>query len=186
MPRREFHAAYVEKFQREISLMAFKALLDRLGLRTGRTGRYEKGVVPANKGKKMAFNANSARTQFKKGQRPRSTKAAGAERVDKDGYVYISIDEVDPHTGFERCYVMKHRWLRERQHGPIPAKMVLKCKGDRSNPDPSNWELISRAVLARRNKRFGGLTLTPELESMAIAVAKLDHRLGERRRGKAA
>lgn len=186
LPRKQFYAAYVEKFGREISLDAFKALCDRLRLRTGRTGRFEKGIVPANKGKKMPYNANSARTQFKKGQLPLNTKHVGHERTDKDGYVWISVDQTNPHTGFERRYVMKHRWLWEQKNGPIRAGIILKCKGDKSNTDPSNWELISRGVLARRNKRFGGMALPPELESAAIAIAKLDDRIGKTRRGEAA
>lgn len=183
MPRREFWAAYVEKFGRDISLEAFKALGDRLGLRTGRTGRIEKGHVPANKGKKMPFNANSARTRFKKGHVPRNTKHLGHERTDKDGYVMLSVAETNPHTGYARRYVFKHRWLWEQKHGPVPKGHVLKClDGNKGNTAPSNWELISRAVLALRNKRFGGTQLPPELEPTAIAIAKLDVRLAEKRR----
>ena len=31
----------------------------------------------------------------------------------------------------------------------MPAGMCLKCKGGRSDTDPSNWELIPRALLPR-------------------------------------
>lgn len=184
MPRREFWAAYVDKFGREISLEAFKALGDRLGLRTGRTGRIEKGHVPANKGKKMPYNANSARTQFKKGQLSgralERQKPVGTERFSKEGFLERKI-----HNGMPR----QARWRGvhllnwEKKHGPVPKGHVLKClDGNRLNTDPLNWELISRGVLARRNKRFAGAQVPPELERTAIAIAKLDARLGERRR----
>jgi hypothetical protein len=182
MPRRELHAAYVEKFGREISLEALKALCDRLGLRTGRTGGFEKGMVPANKGKKMPFNANSARTQFKKGQPCRNTKPLGWVYTDRDGYVLISIAERNPHTGFKRRFVFKHRLLWEKAHGPIPKGMVLKCKGEKANSEPSNWELIPRGVLTRLNKRGGFADAPAELKPTLMAIAKLQHETGKRRR----
>ena len=186
MPRRELHAAFIDKFGRDISLKAFKALCKRRGLRTGRTGRYEKGTVPANKGKKMPFNPNSARTQFKKGQLPLNTKHLGHERIDKDGFVLVSVAETNPHTGCERRYVFKHRLLWENRHGSVPKGMVLKCKGDRSNTDPSNWELISRALLARLNKSPNRYDTAPaELKPAIMAIAKLRDRLGEKSRGRA-
>lgn len=187
LPRRALHAAFVERFGRsELSLHNFKQLCKRNGLRTGRTGRFEKGVVPANKGKKMPFNANSARTQFKKGQQPSNTKHAGHERVDKDGYVWISVDERNPHTGFERRYVHKHRWLWQQKHGPIPDGMVLKCKGEKSNCDPSNWELVPRELLPRLNNRWGRRydDAPAELKPTILAVAKLERAIHDKRPSK--
>jgi hypothetical protein len=185
-PRRQLHAEFVETFGRsKLSLHNFRQLCMRRGLLTGRTGCFEKGVVPANKGKKMPFNANSARTQFKKGQLPRNTKHLGHERIDKDGYILVSVAETNPHTGYDRRYVFKHRWLWEKKHGPVPKGMVLKCKGDKSNSDPSNWELISRAVLARLNKSQNRFDTAPaELKPAIMAIAKLRDRLGEKRRSR--
>lgn len=187
LPRRELHAAYVERFQRAISLDGFKGLCERFGLRTGRTGQFEKGFVPANKGKKMPYNANSARTQFKKGQLSGHAlelqKPIGSERFSKEGYLERKIHNGMPMQSRWRGV---HRINWEKKHGPVPEGHVLKCLGDKLNTDPLNWECISRGMLARRNKRFSGVTLPAELEAAAIAIAKLDVRLGERRRGKAA
>jgi hypothetical protein len=184
MPRREFWAAYVDKFGRDISLEAFKALGDRLGLRTGRTGRIEKGHVPANKGKKMPYNANSARTQFKKGQLSgralERQKPIGSERFSKEGYLERKIHNGMPQQSRWRT-VQRINW--EKKHGPVPKGHVLKClDGNKLNTAPSNWDLISRAVLAVRNKRFAGAAIPPELERTAIVIAKLDLKLGEQRR----
>src|SRR4051812_31988258 len=96
LSRRELHAAFCETFNRtDISLDNIKALCTRKGWKTGRTGCFASGIVPANKGRKMPFNSNSARTQFKKGQLPHNTKYLGHERISKDGYVEISIDETN-------------------------------------------------------------------------------------------
>jgi hypothetical protein len=183
-PRRELHAEFVERFGREVTLKTLNQLCERRGWLTGRDGRYPKGSVPANKGKKMPYNANSARTQFKKGQLPRNTKQLGHERVDRDGYVLISVAEKNPHTGYERRYVFKHRWLWQKQFGPVPPGMVLKCKGDKLNTDPSNWQLVPRGVLARLNKRWRGTydQAPGELRPSMMQVAELEHRLGEARR----
>lgn len=182
--RTTLHAAFLAAFpQHAISLDGFKQICLRHVGPNGRDARFAKGAVPANKGKKMPFNANSARTQFKKGQQPRNTKHLGHERTDKDGYIWISVAETNPHTGYDRRYVFKHRHLWEQQHGAVPKGMVLKCKGEKANTDPSNWEMVPRGVLARINKRSGQRydNAPAELKPTLMAVAKLQHGLGKRR-----
>lgn len=162
-----------------------KALRKRQGWKTGRTGHFEKGHAPSNKGKPAPYHPNSARTRFKKGQQPHNTKYAGHERVATHGYIEISINETNPHTGADRRYVLKHRWLWEKKHGPIPADHVLKCKGDVLNTDPSNWELVPRGLLPRLNGKSGrGYDAAPaDLKPTIMAVAKLEHRVREKSKG---
>lgn len=185
MARRKLYAAFVAEFRRStVSFDTFKSLCKRIGCLTGRSGRFERGHVPATTGKKMPYNPNSARTQFKKGRLPHNTKYAGHERVSKEGYVEVSVDETNPHTGFERRYVLKHRWLWERTHGPVPEGMVLKCKRDRLDTDPSNWELVPRAFLPRLNGRFGrGYDAALDaLKPTIMAIAKLEHQVRQKSR----
>lgn len=184
----EYHKGFVAKFGRDdVSAINLHSLRKRKGWKTGRTGCFAKGTVPPNKGKKCppgtgGRHPNARRTQFKKGNEPHNTNFLGHERVSKDGYVEISIDETNPHTGFERRYVLKHRWQWEQKHGPVPDGMCLKCKGERINTDPSNWELIPRALLPRLDGRFGrGYEEAPaELRPTILAVAKLEHRVREK------
>ena len=165
------------------------ALRKRMGWKTGRTGCFAGGIVPHNKGKPhpAARGPNSARHHFKKGHQPHNTNYAGHERVSKDGYVEISVNETNPHTGFERRYVLKHRWLWEQAHGQVPKGMALKCLGDRLNTDPSNWELVPRALLPRLGGRWGrNYDEAPaELKPTIMAVVKLEHGLRERRKAPA-
>lgn len=162
----------------DVSMSHFNALCKRKGWLTGRTGRFDKGIIPANKGKKMPYNENSARTQFKKGNRPHNSKYLGHERVSKDGYVEISIDQTNPHTGFERRHVLKHKYLWEQKNGPLPKGMALKClDGNRQNTDPTNWEPISRSLLPYLNGHRGHNydQAAPEVRPAVLLVAKIKH-----------
>lgn len=186
----EYHEKFCSKFGRkDVSAVNLHSLRKRKGWKTGRTGCFVKGAVPMNKGKKCppgkgGRHPNARRTQFKKGNLPHNTHYLGHERLSKEGYVEISIDETNPHTGFERRYVLKHRWEWEKLHGPVPEGMVLKCKGDRLNTDPSNWELIPRALLPRlaggAHKTWLAYDAAPEdLRPTILAVAKLEHGIRE-------
>lgn len=186
MPRRALHAAFVAAFDRgDVSLDCFKELCTRRGLRTGRSGQFPKGFVPANKGKTMPWNANSARTQFKKGNRTgnahRNYKPIGSTRLSKEGYLERKIHDRLP---------LQSRWRGvhlinwEKAHGAIPAGCCLKCLGDRRNTDLSNWKLVPRGLLPRLNNRWGRNydDAPAELRPTIMAVATLEHQLKERAR----
>lgn len=182
-------AAFREKFDRGDATPAkLHSLRKREGWKTGRTGQFEKGSVPATKGKKMPFNPNSAVTQFKKGQVPHTYRGAGHERVDRHGYVWIVIDQPNPWTGAATWSVHKHRWLWEQANGAVPEGMVLKCRGDKANTDPSNWELVPQGLLPRLNGKSGrDYDHAPrELKPTIMAIARLEHRVREKARGGAA
>lgn len=192
MPRRQAHAAFCEIFGRpDVTFENYKSLCTRRGWLTGRTGCFQLGQVSWNKGGKMPYNAASARTQFKKGNAPHNTKYAGHERIEKDGYILISINETNPRTGFSRRYVLKHKYLWEQQHGPLPKGMCLKClDGNRTNTDPSNWEAIPRGVNALLNGRWalGFDQAAPEARRALITLATLKwtakHRFTKRKKSK--
>src|SRR5690349_10069864 len=60
---------------------------------SGLTGRFEKGHVPANKGKK-GISQGGVETQFRKGHKPHNYVPVGSERV--NGYDYVDIKIADP------------------------------------------------------------------------------------------
>jgi hypothetical protein len=182
LPIKDYHAAFFAAFGREdVTEAKLHSLRKRLRLKTGRSGHFEKGASPWSKGKKLPFNANSAATQFKKGQVPHTYRGAGHESVGDDGYVHIVIDAANPWTGASTWRVHKHRYLWEQKNGPVPDGMVLKClDSDKLNTDPSNWEPVPREVLARLNggrhrKRIAYDAAAPELKPTVMAIAKLEH-----------
>lgn len=184
-PRDQLHSAFCFMFQRDdVSTVNLNSLCKRKGWKTGRTGHFTSGQEPHNKGKPRPYHPNTAATQFKKGHAPHNTKYLGHERLSKDGYVEISVDQVNPHTGYNRRYVHKHRWLWEKANGPLPLGMALKClDGDRTNCEPSNWTAIPRGLLPRLNGRFGRNydQASPEVKPLILAAAKLEHRARELR-----
>lgn len=182
-PRKKSHQAFCEKFKRsDITSDNYKALCTRKGWVTGRSGCFEKGILPYNKGKKMAYNANTARTQFKKGHAPHNTHYLGHERISKDGYVEISVNTKNPYTGFERHYVLKHIYLWEKENGRLPKEMCLKClDSNRQNTDPRNWEAIPRGVLPFLNGHRGHNydEAHEELKPTILTLAKLKYSKGK-------
>jgi len=157
LPRREAHARFCATFRRaDVSFANFTSLCARRGWVTGRTGYFPRGHRPHNLGKPMPSHANTAKTQFKTGNLPHNTRYLGHERISKDGYREISIAETNPHTGFWRRYVLKHRYLWEQQYGPVPDGHCLKClDGNRLNTDPSNWCAVPRGLLPFLNGHRG-------------------------------
>lgn len=189
LPRQDAITAFQQEFGREVSLTMVVGWRKRNGVKTGRTGCFVKGQTPPNKGKPMSaeLRAKCAPTMFRKGQLPHNTKWLGHERLSKDGYVEVSIAETNPHTGFERCYVLKHVHEWEKLNGPVPEGMCLKSRdGNRQNTDVSNWELIDRALLPALNGRpWKGLAYdeaAPEVKPALMALAKLRRAKGEAKR----
>ena len=103
--------------------------------------RFQKGLIPANKGKKMSPEAyaKAAPTMFKKGQIPHNYKEVGAEIINADGYVQVKV--ADPNV-----WKLKHRLIWEQAHGEIPEGYNVQFK----NHNPldirlENLYLISKA-----------------------------------------
>lgn len=106
--------------------------------------RYQKGVVPATKGKRQSeFMTPEAiertkKTRFKKGHRPHNQKYNGHERISTAGYTMVRTKKGN--------YRLKHLLAWEKINGKLPKDHCLTCiDGNKQNTDPSNWRLISRA-----------------------------------------
>lgn len=181
----DYHRAFCDAFGRDdVTADNLNALRKRRGWKTGRTGWFEKGQPAPNRGRKYepgkgGRHPNAQRTQFKPGVRQgiavRLYKPIGTERISKSGYRERKIHDGMPLQSRWRA-VHLLRW--EEANGPLPKDMALKClDGDRLNTDPSNWELVPRAILPRLNGRFGrGFDAAPaELKPTILAVTLLEH-----------
>lgn len=191
LPRRELYAEFVRRFGRDdVTFENIKGLCVRKGWYTGRTGCFDKGHVPANKGRKgNAHVTDEMRaTQFKKNHVPANLKPIGHERVDRQGFVLIKIDVTNPHTGFRGHYVMKHKHLWIEKNGPIPDGHFLKCLDcNNLNTDPSNWKLLPLSMQTRLNGIHGrGYDKAPpELRPVIMTICELEdlaYRLKKRKK----
>lgn len=188
IPIADYHRAFCAEFGRnDVSPVNLHALRKRKGWKTGRSGQLAAGQEPVNKGKPCApgtggRHPNARKTHFTKGERRgvavRLYKPVGTERLSKEGYLERKIHDGLPLQSRWRAVHLVH-W--EAEHGAVPAGHALKClDGDRLNTDPTNWECISRGVLARLN---GGRYKTrlafdeahPEVKPAVMALAKLEH-----------
>ena len=143
-------------------------------IRSGRSGRFEKGFQPWNNGLRGTGICKPNSGTFAKGHVPANTRDLGAERIDnRDGYVLVKVAEPDPFTASKARFKHKHREVWERHHGPVPPGMLVRfADGDRTNCDISNLVLVSRQEHQVIN--CDGLSRLPaEVMPSAIAYARM-------------
>lgn len=149
VPGRGYHEL-VELFYNwskiKLSASQIRAFIKNRKLNTGRTGRFVKGHVPANKGTK-GITIGGRETQFKKGNRPANYMPVGTERVNGDGYIDIKI--ADPNK-----WKAKHKIIWEKHNGDIPkGHAIIFGDRDRRNFDINNLILVTRRQLIELNRK---------------------------------
>ena len=137
------------KFNYDYTKTQIASAIKRYGLSTGRTGRFEKGRVPFNKGTKGMTSAN--RTSFKKGNIPHTYLPIGSEAITRDGYTIVKVS--DQGTRNQR-WRPKHRLIWEKHHGPVPdGHAIVFGDGDKTNLSIDNLILVTRAQLSVMNTK---------------------------------
>ncbi|MNW37043.1 hypothetical protein D3C74_140740 [compost metagenome] len=171
----ELTGLFNEHFGLDLPVQKIKTFKHNHKISSGLTGQFEKGHVPANKGKK-GINQGGVETQFKKGHKPHNYMPVGSERVNGDDYVDVKIANPNKWKG-------KHLIIWETHHGKQVPKghAVLFGDGNRRNFDPSNLILVSRAQLAVLNKN-GLIQNNTELTRTGIIMADIYRKIGERKR----
>lgn len=116
--------------------------------------RFQKGMIPANKGKKGSMSPDQYKrcsaTMFKKGNIPSNRRPIGSERIDKNGYILIKIQDGQKNKN----WIRKHRYLYEQAYGKVPeGHKVIFADGNNRNFDLSNLILVSNAEELIMNKR---------------------------------
>lgn len=126
--------------------------------------KFKKGCVSFNKGTKGLMQAN--KTSFKKGHIPHNHRPVGSERINKDGYVEIKIEE-------PKRWKMKHVFIWEKVYGKVPkGKCLIFADGDKTNIKLENLILITRAQLAVINHNRL-IKNDPELTKTGLIIADL-------------
>lgn len=166
-------AAVNAKYGLSLLETQLKSYTSNHAISSGRSGRFVKGELPWNTGRKGYMGANC--TSFRKGAIPPNRQPLGTERIcPKDGYIQIKIAETNPYTGAPTRYKNKQQVVWEREHGPVPKGMVVRLiDGDKTNCAPENLLLISRAEHLRLT-RLGVNDYPLELRPSVVAIAKLE------------
>lgn len=142
------------------------------GLKSGLNGRFVKGQISHNKGKKGYYAPGSEKGWFQKGHDSGRTKPVGSERIDcKDGYILVKTADLK--------YLPKHKVLWEAAHGPVPlGHVVTFIDGNKTNLALSNLRLITKAENAVLNKYgirgSGAEALDTAL--LVVKAARITHR----------
>ena len=172
---KEIQSEFINRFNWDITLGQVKNAIKRYGLNTGRTGRFEKGLIPANKGQKMSADLyeKCKPTMFKKGNVPANHKPVGSERITKDGYVEIKIAEPNK-------WRLKHLVVWEEANGSVPPKhCIFFMDNDRTNTDINNLRLIPRSQLVTMNGKRGFQGYDRESNEVALAAAELTQKINQ-------
>ena len=183
----EIRAIMTAEFGDHYGGKRISAALKRYGIRTGLTGRFEKGMVPHNKGKSWdeygtpEGHERSRATCFKAGEvhGPEGhVKPIGYERVDsKDGYPWVKVKDTPQGNvpgSFNDNFKLTHNVVWEAAHGPIPKSTVIVfADGDKRNFDVGNLVAVPRelwCVICHRHIAYW------DAESLqtAMLIAKVD------------
>ena len=151
----------------------------KLGIKSGIVGgQFVKGQTSSIKVKKcICQKKKGSRRMFKK-EMFQQMKRIGSERIDKNGYILIKIQ--DGHKN--KNWIRKHRYLYEQAYGEIPTgHKVIFADGNNRNFDLNNLVLISDAegLIMNRNRFF---KKDKDLTKAGVTVAKILDKVNKRKK----
>lgn len=158
-----------ERFGTTYKAKQLNAYYKNHGLNSGLDGRFQKGCIPPNKGKKgMPMHPNAVATQFKPGHTPANKVPIGTVLEKGDGYLWRKIGEGC------RDWKQEHILRWEEANGPLPEGGIITfLDGDRHNVDLSNLWLIDNKINLELNRRKLR-TADPELNETSLLIAELN------------
>lgn len=147
-----------------------------------RACRFQKGLVPWNKGVKGVAGVQEAcrATHFKPGQMPHNTLPIGSLKLDKDGVLLRKVSNNKGNNSARWRSVHELVWVEA--NGPVPPKhMVVFRPGMKTNVleeiTIDKVECISLAENMKRNTRHN---LPPELNEVIQLRAVLTRHINKR------
>lgn len=168
----ELTAAFNRVFGTDLTEKQIRACTRNRRFTSGRTGRFEKGHAPTNRGH-IVTPAGFTAAQYKKGTKPHNTRPIGSIIKAQGGYWKVKVSD-EPNQGDPmHNWRWAHRLLWEQHNGPIPDGHVVKFRdGNPDNLHIDNLMLLTKAENGVINK-FGLNNLPPEHADTAVAIARL-------------
>ena len=176
-------------FGTDYEIKSVKNLVYRIGLKNGlndgsgltemgKPYRFKKGHVPFNKGKKGECAKGCEKTWFEKGNKSHNWVPLGSERITKDDYIQIKIQDGQ----LQKNWRGKHILIWEEVNGALPdGHAIIFGDGDKRNFDIDNLICVSRAQLVRLNQN-GLIQKDADLTRTGIIVADMIAKMSERRK----
>lgn len=162
-------------FGLDLKVTQVKAATANHRIKSGRTGRFEKGQESWNKGGRMPFSENNQRTQFQPGGIPHNHRPIGSTRFSKEGYLEVKVGEPNVWKG-------KHRLLWEEAYGPIPKGYnVVFLDQDKQHLVLENLRLVKRQYMSVAN-RLGLIRQSAELTETGLLVAEVKVKTSQAKR----
>lgn len=144
---------------------------------SGETGWFNKGHIPANKGKKFP-NMPHNTGMFKKGQKAHNYMPVGTERVNSDGYVAIKI--ADPNKWKQKHIII---WEKAHKRKKPPGHVIIFADRNRFNFDLDNLLLVPQREFLVMNRK-GLIKNDAELTRTGLIIAKLQNKMHDRKKNK--
>lgn len=163
------------KFNTRVTVGMMKSYKANYKLNSGLDGRFKKGCVPFNKGRKMTPEQyeKAKKTMFSKGNIPAGHRPVGSERISKDGYIEVKVQETNK-------WKLKQRIVYEANNGKIPeGSTIIFLDGNKLNCDIDNLKCVTRSELLYLNRN--GLNNLNELTETGILMAKLSSAKSKRK-----
>lgn len=173
---KELTKRFNERFSTNLSESALANMKRKLNLTNDINTKFKKGQTSWNKGRKMSTEQyeKCKKTMFQKGNLS-NARPVGDERIDIDGYTYIKVKQPNK-------WVLKHRWLYEKEKGKIPKGYnLIFADGNKQNLNLDNLILVSNSELFIMNQK-GLYKQDKELTKSGAIVAKVLDKVNKRKR----
>lgn len=165
-----------DKFKIETSKYGIRKVRIRFEInkKPGEDGRFKKGHIPANKGKKMPEETRLKifRTWFQKGHKVNCKPIGSLRKSKKDGFWYIKTEKWEPYSHV----------IWKKHHGEIPeGHIIVHLDSNIDNFNIENLACVSRnenLQLNRKKLRFKDAELT----KTAINIVKLDNLIEDKKK----
>lgn len=174
---KELTKRFNNRFNTNLSESALANMKRKLNLTNDIDTKFKKGKTSWNKGRKMSTEQyeKCKKTMFQKGNLS-NARPVGDERIDIDGYTYIKVKQPNK-------WVLKHRWLYEKEKGKIPKGYnLIFADGNKQNLNLDNLILLSNSELFIMNQK-GLYKQDKELTKSGAIVAKVLDKVNKRKRG---
>ena len=175
MSLKQLTDSFNKHFGTDLTEQAISMQKVKYGLKSGKVGgRFQKGHVPSNKGKRMSKQQYivCSKTMFKPGAKPKNTDPIGTEKMLSDGYVWVKVDD-KPKVPKIVNWKQKHRIVWERTYGPIPeGYMIIFLDGNHENFDIDNLAMITKAENLIMNRK-GLFKPDKDITKTGVQLAKL-------------